>query len=58
MFEVVQADSCLDQPLEELAIWLPVPLPDLFETIVSLKELPLVELPDTPEKKLIHSNRV
>lgn len=50
MFEVVQTDGGLYQSLEEIPIWFTVSLPDFLKTIMSLKELPFIELPDTPEK--------
>jgi hypothetical protein len=54
VFEVIEADSNLNQSLQEKPIHLSVLVPEVFPDVVGFKVAPLVKVPYALMKSLIH----
>lgn len=54
VFEMIETDGNLNQPLEEEPIRLPILVPEVFPDVVGFKEALLVEVPYALMKSLVH----
>ncbi len=54
VFEMIEANSNLNQSLQEKPIHLSVLVPEIFPDVVGFKEAPLVKVPYALMKSLIH----